>query len=228
MDRGVMALSLAAVVARCREETGKFLRREAYDERFCWELLRRAICDRLDEAWAAVFEQYRHLVLGWLRHHPARAGAGESDELWLNRVFERFWRSIGPEEFLAFPHLAALLRYLQTCVHGVLVDAARAQQTRLRAASNERAQPVLREDGPGSIVARLSGEALWAVIEAEAHAGAELLVARCCFVQDLKPREIYERHPEVFASVADVHRIKRNLLERLRRNETIRAFLEEQ
>ena len=225
MDRGTMGLPLAAIVGRCREESAKFQRQEAHDERFCRELLRRAVCDRDEAAWAAAFEQYRLLVLGWLRHHPARMGAGESDEFWVNRVFERFWQHVGPDEFATFPHLGALLRYLQTCVHGVLIDAARAQQTRLRAAESAQALREERAAGPADVVARLSGAALWAAIAAEAQPGAEALVARCSFVQDLKPREIVERHPEAFATVADVHRIKRNLLDRLRRSEAIRAFL---
>jgi hypothetical protein len=45
------------------------------------------------------------------------------------------------------------------------------------------------------------------------------------FVLDLKPGEIQERHPELFASVDDVYRIKRNVVERLRRSPQIREFL---
>ena len=40
-----------------------------------------------------------------------------------------------------------------------------------------------------------------------------------------KPSEIFATHPELFDDVADVYRIKRNLLERLRRSARIRTFL---
>ena len=45
------------------------------------------------------------------------------------------------------------------------------------------------------------------------------------YQSQLKPAEIFQRHPHLFASVDDVYRIKRNVLERLRRNANIRAFL---
>jgi hypothetical protein len=224
MDRGEMDLPLAALVRRCQEETGRFQRQEASDERFCLELLRRAICDRDEPAWAAVFAQYVPLVRGWLRQHPARPAAGESDEFWANRVFERLWQHLGPAEFPTFPHLGALLRYLKTCVHGVLIDAARARQTRLSAASRDQAMHTVVVEEATRVVEALSGEALWAAIVAEVKPGAELVVARCCFVEGLMPREVCARHPELFATVGDVHRIKRNVIERLRRSETLRAF----
>ena len=63
-------------------------------------------------------------------------------------------------------------------------------------------------------------------MEAELLDQAERLVARLCLVLDLKPREVYERHPDRFADVADVYRVKRNLLERLRRSPAIRRFLD--
>ncbi len=63
-------------------------------------------------------------------------------------------------------------------------------------------------------------------IDAELHDEAERLVAHLCLVLDLKPREVYERHPDRFADVADVYRVKRNLLERLRRSPAIRRFLD--
>ena len=225
LDRGATTLSLAEIVKQCREETGKFLRREESDERFCRELLRRAVCDRSEEAWAATFEQYRHLVLTWLRRHPARAGAGESDDFWLNRAFERFWRGVGPHNFATFPHLAALLRYLQMCVHGVIMDAARARRARTDAASIALLERAPGEGGVAGIVARISGDALWAAIMAETRDEVEALVARCCFVLDLKPGEVFTRHPGLFSSVADIYRIKRNLIDRLRRDAAVRSFL---
>ncbi len=63
-------------------------------------------------------------------------------------------------------------------------------------------------------------------IDAELHDEAERLVAHLCLVLDLKPREVSARHPDRFADVADVYRVKRNLLERLRRSPAIRRFLD--
>jgi hypothetical protein len=51
-------------------------------------------------------------------------------------------------------------------------------------------------------------------------------VAFLSFARDLKPAEIASRHTALFASVADVYRIKRNIIERLRRNPEIQGFLQ--
>jgi hypothetical protein len=57
---------------------------------------------------------------------------------------------------------------------------------------------------------------------AEVQNEAERLVAHESFALDLKPGEIFERYPLHFADTADVYRVKRNLLDRLRRNPRIR------
>src|SRR5207249_8057842 len=76
-----------------------------------------------------------------------------------------------------------------------------------------------------SVVGKLAGEQLWATIAAELQDEAEEVVAYLSFARELKPSEIFDRHPRLYASVADVYRIKRNLIERLRRNPQVRAFL---
>ncbi|CAA9541297.1 MAG: hypothetical protein AVDCRST_MAG88-32, partial [uncultured Thermomicrobiales bacterium] len=54
---------------------------------------------------------------------------------------------------------------------------------------------------------------------------AGLFAPRLCLALELKPSEVHARYPDRFASVADVYRIKRNLLDRLRRSPEIRRFL---
>ena len=51
------------------------------------------------------------------------------------------------------------------------------------------------------------------------------LVARLCCALGLRPREIRERYPSQFPNASAVYRIKRNLVERLRRDPEIREFL---
>ena len=53
---------------------------------------------------------------------------------------------------------------------------------------------------------------------------AERLVVYLSFVLDLKPAAIHGRHPGRFGSMADVYRVKRNALDRLRRSPEIRAL----
>ncbi len=227
----VRLMPLAALVGACREETGRFLRREPSREEFCFELIRRAIDGGDPAAWQAVYEQYRGVVLAWIRQHPASSAtraAGEDDDYRVNRTFERFWTAVGAERFRLFPGLAATLRYLKMCAHSVLLDEIRARgAVQLDALSERTADLHTVPDAVEAAVGELAGRELWQVISAELGDEAERLVARLCFALDLKPREVYERHPDRFASVDDVYRVKRNLLDRLRRSPEVRRFLEE-
>lgn len=217
---------LAELVVACRVETERFLRREPSRDAFCFEIIRRAVCDRDQRAWAAVFAQYRGMVIAWVRRHPASVSTNEDDEFWVNRTFDRFWTAIGPERFGAFPNMASLLRYLKMCTHSVLLDEARARSVApSEALPAQAAEDIVAPDVADVAVGQLAVSALWAAIGAQMQDEAERRVAYLCFVLDLKPREVHERHPELFPTVADVYRIKRNLLDRLRRNPEIRAFL---
>jgi hypothetical protein len=217
---------LADIAARCHEETARFLRREVAEDAFCFELFRRAVVERVSAAWEAVYEQYRGVVLAWVRRHPMAVTFAEDDVYWINRTFERFWGAVGPERFETFPGMAALLRYLKMCAHSVLMDDVRARHgTRLEPLTDQDAGMGESPDTENIVVSALAGGALWDVIQRALLDETERHVAYCCFALDLKPREVYERHPNLFGSVDDVYRIKRNLLDRLRRNPEIRAFL---
>ena len=121
----IQQLMLSSIVRRCAQESELFFQREANDPRFCFELLRRAILEHNQDAWEPVYSQYRPLVSGWIARHPGFQDAGEELDVFVNATFERFWSALTPEKFLLFPDLKALLRYLQMCVHSVLVDHAR-------------------------------------------------------------------------------------------------------
>ncbi len=223
---GLGHLTITDLTDRCREETQKFTRREESSEAFCFELFRRAVCDRVEAAWEAVLTQYRGLVLAWVRTHPAVSAAQEDDAYWVNRTFERFWVAVGAERFGMFAGLAALLRYLKMCAHSVLLD-----DVRGRAAAHVAPLPE-HENGIGAVpdvsegtVGALATQALWEAIRAETRDDAEEQIAYLCLVLDMKPREIFDRYPETFSTVDDVYRIKRNLLDRLRRSPAIREFL---
>jgi DNA-directed RNA polymerase specialized sigma24 family protein len=223
---GVRRMAVAKLAGACHEETGKFLRREPARDDFGFELFRRAICERDQSAWEALFAEYRGMVRAWVRRHPAAAAAGEDDEYWVNRAFERFFTAVGPERFGAFPSLAALLRYLKLCAHSVLLDEARAQGgAYVDSLSQHGDEAGEAPDVAGYALGQLAGEDLWAAVQGELQGEEDRLVARLCLVLGLKPREVYRRHPECYADVAEVYRVKRNLLDRLRRSPAILAFI---
>jgi hypothetical protein len=222
----VRELPLLELARRCREETLRFLRGEDRDDAFCFEIFQRAVVTHDDVAWEAIVAQYRGIVLAYVSQHTAAAILHESDDYWINRAFQRFWSAVGADRFDRFPDLPALLKYLKMCVHSVLMDEIRSR----RAASISSLDDVP-ETMPditsteGSVLGNLAGEQLWTVIKGLLQDEAEERVVYLSFARDLKPAEIAERYPRLFAGVADVYRVKRNVIERLRRSSEIRAFL---
>lgn len=214
--------SVAELAGACREETAKFSRREPSRDIFCLELLRRAIVERDEAAWGAVFAQYQGLVLGWIRRHPASATVAEDDMFWVNRTFERFWSALRAERFHEFHGLAALLRYLKLCAQSILLDEVRA---RTRGQIEEQVGTAPPTNPEVLTLGEMGREELWRIVETTAGDDQERLVARLCFALDLKPRDVFERYPERYASVADVYRVKRNLLDKLRRSPEMRALI---
>lgn len=220
--------ALADLVSACREQTARYLRREPSQDVYCYEILRRALAERDDDAWQAVVGQYGASVLAWVRHHPVSAAVREDDYFWVNRTFERLWSAVGSDRFGSFESLPAILRYLKLCAHSVLQDAARAQAaTRFAPLDDDAADLLHAPDLETTSLGTLAAGELWNEIEHELHNDAERTVAHLSFVLDYQPREIHERNRAVFASVADVYRIKRNLLDRLRRSAAIRSYLHE-
>jgi hypothetical protein len=219
-------LPLAELARRCREETLRFLRAEPRDDSYCFELFELAVARRDPDAWEAIMAQYRGIVLAYVGQHAAARALDESDDYWLNRAFQRFWLAIAPERFGQFPDLPALLKYLKLCVHSVLLDEVRARRAGTTTSLDELPETTLApHDAEQGAISSLAGQQLWQLIIAEVHDEAERKVAFLSFARDLKPAEIFSRHPSLYQSVADVYRIKRNLIERLRRNPDIRAHL---
>ncbi|HEY3110768.1 MAG TPA: sigma-70 family RNA polymerase sigma factor [Chloroflexota bacterium] len=225
-DLDPAAMSLPGLARACAEETSKYKRGETVRDSYCMELLRRAICDRDGAAWEVLLTQYRGLVLAWVRQHPASATLAEEGDYWVMRVFERFWMAVGPDRFGSFGQLAGVLRYLKMCVHSVLLDEARARAARPAETLDDlEADLPDRVDVEAEVLDRVSGPDLWAAIERVLIDESERRVIYCSFALEMKPSEIHAREPELFATVADVYRIKRNAIDRLRRSADIREYL---
>ena len=112
------------------------------------------------------------------------------------------------------------------CVHSVLLDEARARASRPAETLDDlEADLPDRVDVEAEVLDRVSGPDLWAAIERVLTDESERRVIYCSFALEMKPSEIHTRQPELFATVADVYRIKRNAIDRLRRSADIREYL---
>jgi hypothetical protein len=221
----VRRLSVAALARQCREEANRFLRRESSSGTFGLELFRRAVCERDERAWAAIFDLYAGLVRAWLHRHPAWPSVNDDADYCANCAFERFWTAVDPDRFASFPNLAAVLRYLKLCAHSVLLDALRAQEGAHRLSCNEKAVEMRASGDAMTLCDDITANDLWNAVIAAAQDEKEVIIARLCLVLGMKPGEVYALHPERFADVVEVYCTKRNLLDRLRRNPAIQHFL---
>ncbi|MDY6877283.1 MAG: sigma-70 family RNA polymerase sigma factor [Chloroflexota bacterium] len=224
----VRLLTLTGIAHRCTQETELFFQRQIYDPWYCFELFRRAIVHCNQRAWELIYAQYRSLVAGWVERHSALPTSGEEVQYFVNRAFEKMWAALTPEKFANFSDLKSLLRYLQMCVHSVILDHIRVAeqpcvdiQDELLAAEGETGNPAVETQALDWV----HRQEFWQEIDTRLHNEQERRVVYDSFILALKPREIYIRFPETFRDVNQVYRVKENVLARLRRDADLQELL---
>ena len=222
------ALTLSGLRHHCAQESSRFFNRQEYDPRFCYELFRRAILQRDEQAWAGIYNQYQRLVTHWVERHAAFPSSDEEAQFFMNRAFEKMWLGITPEKFALFEDLSSILRYLQMCVHSVMIDFARQkeQKLRLEAIEDTGHQPHTRATAvEDRIVADSARQELWQWLKTQSKDEKEARVLDGLFVLALKPRELYDLYPDTFTDVKEIYRVKENMIARLRRSDQLKDFL---
>lgn len=229
-------LPLEQLAEACRRETERFLRNAGFDDAFCFELFRRAVVERGEHAWEKIVAQYRRMVLTWVKRHPdlPALGGDEDGDHWVDAVFVRFWSAVKPERFGQFENTRRILAYLKMCANSVIQDELRQRAQQLSTVSLDPMAGLDENSAapapPASAVeARSDGgllaQELLAIIQSALHDDREWEVFRLTVVLGYTPREISRRHPDRFPTADTVYQIKRNLLDRLRRNPEIRDYL---
>jgi hypothetical protein len=220
------AMDLSSLVRRCVAESERFYRGKPHDASFSYELFRRALVERNEQAWEHIYTHYSPLVESWVRRSGAFASSGESSEFFINSAFLRFSRAIGPERFDSFPTLASLLHYLQLCAGCVVIDSVRAQSWAEVLPEEAMAFGRTPQRSPDEeAMERVDREEFWAYINTQLNDAAERAVVFNSFVMGPKPSDIYQRHPELFSCINDVYNVKRNVLGRLSRNQELRRMM---
>lgn len=184
-------LSVDDLAQRCAEETDKFNRREQNDAQFCFELLRRALAEGLDEAFTRVYQVYERQVLNWVHKHNRFAQTGESAEFFAGTAMRTFYFALRGPKFERFPSLQPILAYLKTCVHTAIVQYIRDQQPTASVPLDNLDDAAEAPD----LGVRADAAELWKHVAALLTDERDLLLARCVFLQDLKPRQIIAAFP---------------------------------
>jgi DNA-directed RNA polymerase specialized sigma24 family protein len=217
---------LEVLRAQARAQEANFVHGEASNGAAGLELFRRAIAEGDEDAWAAVMDVYRGLLLAQAQRQLLRKLVDEDDGFCVDRAFQRFWRATRAGHMAGFNDLASVLKYLKMCLGSVLLDAARVRRRQASISIDD--LPVdgpVTDDPSAAVVGQIAGRELWLAVEQELRDESERLVAQLSFVGGLSPREIRARHPDRFAEVDDVYRHKRNAVDRLRRSRAIQQLL---
>lgn len=225
VESDLMRMELGSLALRAAAESRLFYRHEEYDPRYAYELFRRALVERNEEAWVCIYEHYYPLVDHWVRRTGAFAVSGESSDYFVSAAFTRFWRAIPSDRFRSFPNLASLLNYLRRCSSCVVIDSARAHAaTDLlpEESINWNNQKLAHADEEAT--ERVSRVEFWRMIDDLLQSEAERVIVRCSFLLGMKPGDIYHDHSALFAGIEEVYTLKRNILARLRRNPELRGM----
>jgi hypothetical protein len=116
------------------------------------------------------------------------------------------------------------LGYLRCCATTVVLEYARAQLVRERAAERFGLSTTLTQEE--HMLDQIDRMALWKLCWRMTTSEPERVVLYEVFGLALPPREVLARHTDLFADVTDVYVTKCRLMERLRRNPDLRAMCE--
>jgi len=208
-------LNLPELAAQCLRELGNYRRSESCTDAYGLELLRRAIMQSDQEAWAWVQHCFGGMVRGWLRRHPQREVACrlECDENYVAQTFERFWQATSFKQQVEFSTLAAALQYLRASLNGVILD-----ELRVYARPGEVLLPGPGEPGEPLVEDNTDNGEVWESLQLLLTNPREQRVAYLLFHCGLKPREIIRFCPQEFSDIQEIYRLRRNIMERLLRN----------
>jgi hypothetical protein len=222
--------TVSGLAHRCRQETALFYQQLEYDERYCFELFRRAIKHKNEQAWDLVIQQYTRQVASWIRRHALYSVVDESIDYFVNKAFFNFWRAFSRDvhKLGKFNSLKAILRYLQLCAHTALKEyAERRMNPGLKVnpryldwETDESANPARKVEG------HIRAEHVWQHVLGRVKTEQERIIVEAYLIYDMKPRKIYEAHADIFANVEQVRRTKDNMLGRLRRDKHLLELLQ--
>ena len=205
------SLTLDELSQRCAGETEKFNRRQANDPQYCFEMLRRALAEGLPEAFTRVYQVYERQVLIWVYGHSRFVQTNEDADYFAGVAWSTFYFALRGPKFAGFSSLPQLLSSLKMCVHSAIAQYLRDQQPGAATPLGDR------DDLPHTpdLGTRVDAAEVWACICGLLPDTRDRLLARCVFMQDLKPRQIVQSYPGEWSGERevslDLYRIRRIL-----------------
>lgn len=205
-------LDLTTLEERCMSEIENNGLGDPTHARFSFELLHRATWQDNEEARKAWQRCFSRMLHSWLRRHPQteQACRFDSEEHYIAQTFECFWQTAADWQLQACPSLPTVLRYLQACLNGVLLDALR---TKLRPKGIPLQEPAHTEEQPEG---NHSGDRqFWERIQRLFPDVRERRVAFLLFHCRLSPSDILCYAPQQFRNVQEICHVRHHILEEI-------------
>ncbi len=216
-------LSLVELIHRCQEEAHLYMQHLPTSNTHCLELFRRAIEVNDQLAWSALYELYENLVGSWILRAKANTTHLHTEDVasLLNETFAKFYRGMRKSSLSKFQYsLPALLKYLKLCARSVVIDENRLHQTYAYEASLDEAdeQDAIVEDFSQNIANALAAQQLWRVVLEQTRTEQERVFLVLTYHLNMKPNDIQHHYSHLFTTIESVYSVRRNIMERLRRN----------
>ncbi|MBV9689498.1 MAG: sigma-70 family RNA polymerase sigma factor [Ktedonobacteraceae bacterium] len=208
-------LDVSVLAQGCKIEMEKYRRGEPHSDQYCVELLHRALVQRDNEAWDIFQQCFTETMQRWMHSHRMYdlACRHDSEENYIAQAFARFWIATALHQRVAFPSLAAALRYLRTSLNAAILDTLRAY------ARSSKELPLLEHEGPEDPSANDDdAQAVWEVVRSLLPNEREQRVAYLLFHCGLKPRQVLKHCPGEFSDIQEIYRLRHNITDRLARN----------
>ena len=167
------------------------------------------------------------MITSVTKHQSATPILGQEGSAPLvNAAFAKFSQALTPAKMENFDSLAAILKYLKMCVHSVVADEVRSRKAQqFEETLDTIVQEPASDDPAEDVVSSMAAQNLWQIIEEELRGEDERIVIYQAYVQGMKPSEICSTYRQLFPTVDDVYRVKRNVLERLRRSRRLQMLI---
>jgi hypothetical protein len=214
---GLPGLGLDDLARHCAQQTDRYRRRLEHDLGYCLEIVRRAIRRQDEQAWEIFEDQSRSQVASWVRRHPGFDECGEGVDDLIRHAFEKLWRSFSADhgKLDRFTNYQGWMKYLQMCVHSVIVDALRSNRPSL-----EIPEDLSYQSEGGST----SSRDLWEYVARQLKDDQERLVMEAFLLYGSEPQDLFRQFQSRFSSVKEIYRIRQNVLARLRRDTSFREL----
>jgi Effector-associated domain 7/NB-ARC domain len=191
-----------------------------------FDLFRRAITEKDEQCWELLYKYYSNLIELWI---VQRAGTDiPKDELQqcVIDVFGRIWTSIrgGYESMASFPSSSHILSYWRLAAENVALLYLRENRNLLL--YDENTTEELQHDADDQIDQNIQIFDFWRVILSLFQNNRERVVIYDLYVRGLRPNDILMHRKHMFEDIADLYRVRRNILHRMAASSELRELLE--